>query len=310
MIKNLCIILLVELIFIFSSCEKEISPHFMDGDRKIVLNSIINPDSLISVYLSESIFPDESFFSPSLNTGGYKTIEGAKVELYDNDSLLGLLQYIGAGKYISGFKPKTNQDYSLKVTADKFPQAKAKTNLPIKIPIDSVRLISENENENVFYKLNIRLFFNDLPDVKNYYYLVVLYNNTKFNTFNFWGKRIFKSNDPVFLKHIDQKQYYIFDDELFDGEEYGLSLQLTTNIYDGLSSDTIHYHFYLCSINYDLYNYLKSYNKVVLTTDSDHNPIPLSEPVNFYNNIENGFGIFGGYQIDIVTLEYVKSSAN
>ncbi len=294
------------LIPLLISCQKEISFNYNGSDKRIVLNSILNPDSLFSVYLSESIFANESFFESYGSTGKYVAINNATVKVSDNKGFVEELTLSRDGHYLGNFFPEENKVYTINVSVNGFSNAQSTTSLPGKITIDSVKLLSINEDENEFYNLNMRLFFSDKPDVKNYYYLVVLYNTTKFDFGNFGGKNIFESNDPVFLNHVDKKQYYIFNDDSFNGESYGLDFKLTSSIYDGLSNDSISYHFYLCSLNSDFYFYLESYNKYVVTTDSEHNPIPLVEPVDFYNNVSNGFGIFGGYQIDVDTLVYIK----
>lgn len=300
------LIFLLVLISLLISCKKEISFNYKGGDKRIVLNSILNPDSLFSVYLSESIFTNETFFESYGPTGKYKAINNATVKVSDNNGFVDELTLSESGRFLGNFFPEKSKVYTINVSANGFPDAQSTTSFTDKIPIDSVKLLSVNEDENEFYNLNMRLFFSDKPDVKNYYYLVVLYNTTKFDFGNFGGKNIFESNDPVFLNHVDKKQYYIFTDDSFNGKSYGLNFKLTSSIYDGLSNDSISYHFYLCSLNSDFYFYLESYNKYVVTTDPDHNPIPLIEPVDFYNNVSNGFGIFGGYQVDVDTLVYIK----
>ena len=304
--RNYKLFLLLVLITLLVSCQKEIQFNYNGSNRRIVLNSILNPDSLFSAYLSESIFTNESFFESYGSTGKYMAINNATVKVYDNSGLVDKLTLSEDGKYFGNFFPDKNEVYTMDISADGFPDVQSTTIFADKILIDSVKLTSINEAENEFYDLNMRLFFSDKPNVKNYYYLVVLFNTTKFNFNNFGGKNIFVSNDPVFLNHVDKKQYYIFNDDSFNGKSYGLDIKVTSSIYDGLSNDSISYHFYLCSLNSDFYFYLESYNKYVITTDSDHNPLPLVEPVNFYNNVSNGFGIFGGYQVDVDTLVYVK----
>jgi len=298
--KYIIFILLMTMINI--SCEKEIPSNFKNEERKITLNSIIEPDSLITVYLSESLFPDEAFFNPD-GSVGYISIDDAAVSLFKDGSPVGELKHTGNGRYTINYYPQVNHQYALKVTSDGFPDINAVSQLPEKIFLDSVKLIHV-ENPDVYYNLDIKLYFKDTPDKKNYYYLVVLYNDYRLDLMNFAGRNVFVSNDPVFIKHIDQKQFYIFDDEMFDGETYGLNIQVTPNT--DVYYDTILYRFYLCSFNEDYYKYFESYNKVVLTTDPDHNPIPLTEPVESYTNVENGFGILGGYQVDEDSLFYIR----
>lgn len=294
-LNNICFFLLLISI---TSCEKEIPSYFDNAERKIVMNSIIHPDSLITISLSESLYPNESFFYGT--TGGYQSIDDAVVSLFEDGNYIGELKHNKLGRYVGEYYPQMNHQYTIKTTTDGYPNIQSVTGLPDKILLDSVKLI--NVSENVFYNLKMKLHFTDPPNKENYYYLVVLYNDYKLDIYNFAGRNVFNSNDPVFIKHVDRKQYYIFDDELFDGETYNLDIQVTTNT--DTYNDTIQYYFYLCSMNYDYYKYLESYNKYVLTT-SDNNPLPLTEPINFYNNIENGLGIFGGYQTSVDSFLYI-----
>lgn len=304
MLKQSKYIVCFVFLVVITSCEKEIPTNFDQTEPKIVLNSVIYPDSLFTVYLSESLNADESFFNEQGEIG-YKSIDNAIVSLYDGGDFISVLQHTNDGRYIGETLPQFSHQYSIETTANGFPDIITKTELPVKIPIDSIKLIEEIEDEDVFYSLRMKIYFTDPPG-DNYYYLVVLYNELELNNNNFALTNIFTSNDPVFVTHIDQKQYYIFDDNLFDGQTYSLDFDVTTEtIYTGLS-DTVQYYYYLCSLNDDYYQYLDSYNRVVATTDPDHNPLPLTEPVKFYNNIENGFGIFGGIQIAVDSMLYIK----
>ena len=300
--KYTCIFILLALINI--SCEKEINSNFINEDRKIVLSAIMEPDSLFTVYLSESLYPNESFFNSSGPTGSYKGIDDAVVSLFIDGVLISELESTGNGRFIAQYFPQTNLQYTIKTVTNDYPGTQSTSNLPIRIPIDSVKLTGDLSGQDIYYDLQMKLYLNDPSGEKNYYYLVVLYNYYKLDIENFAGRDVFTSNDLVFLDHINAKQYYIFNDDLFDGEPYILNLDVTTNT--DAYYDSIQYYFYLCSLNSDFYQYLNSYNEFIAVTDNENNPLPLTEPVQFYNNIQNGFGIFGGYQVSIDSLLYVR----
>lgn len=54
---------------------------------------------------------------------------------------------------------------------------------------------------------------------------------------------------------------------------------------------------YFYNINKSLYNYHQS-----LKTYDDVNNIPFAQPVQVYSNIENGFGVFSGANIQVIQL--------
>lgn len=74
-----------------SSCEKIIPIDLPDQDRKIVINGLLAPDSLVNVNLSLSL----SVLEPD----SFLYLSDAEVDLYRDNELLGRMVYDSVGFY-------------------------------------------------------------------------------------------------------------------------------------------------------------------------------------------------------------------
>ncbi len=130
----------------------------------------------------------------------------------------------------------------------------------------------------------VKIKIKDNPNEKNYYGFNVLYiveeNGSIDTLMNSIG-----SSDPAF--DIDFSSFALFKDELFNGKEYTLSLEVfpsrwgsTQNVV-GLIIEAHHF-------SRDAYLYLSS---LARSYYSDGNP--FAEPIIVHQNIKNGYGIFG-----------------
>ncbi len=165
-------------------------------------------------------------------------------------------------------------------------------------------------------KINYTLKFKDNPNEKNYYRLVVLskefYTQTdsvtqvqtqsEVDNYSFDFTDVVSgnnsNNDPLSLVGGSNlnAMYNVFTDDLFNGKTY--SLTFSTYQYSYIYRPKYKYEqknlektivsVYLQSISKDYYLYLKS--RVASGGDNF-----FSEPVQVYNNIAGGIGIFGSY---------------
>ena len=120
---------IIILLTLFSSCDREINFDFPDVEPAIVVNSIITPESPISVSVSAvmPIAPDS--YNVVNDTDEYGTIhsqhvpkpkyciEDASVLIYEDGVLLCSLEYDGEGYYVSDRYPKVGSTYTLVVNA-------------------------------------------------------------------------------------------------------------------------------------------------------------------------------------------------
>lgn len=234
-------------------------------------------------------------------------------------------------------KVKSGASYTLKIKHPDYKEATCTTTIPASIqiqnidtsstytfnlPVDSTSEWSRLEESRLF---NFGINFSDTKDFKNYYRLIILYNRgilnkdtTNGNNFNYVQvsnmiPTSYKTFDPAFSAEVESanssilgsmdNEYNIFNDQLFDGENYQLNIYRTFGIQMGSSYENLlkeeprfdlktgeffHFKIILQNITEETYFYLKSFSKQYYNRN-----IPFVEPVKVYSNVENGIGIFG-----------------
>lgn len=285
-------------IFLFSSCETVVELDLPEKQPGLVTNCFFNPDSIFSVNMSKSQYV--------LDNASVRKINNAVISLYRESVWIEDLGFISDGNYTSlkGNKPQAGINYKISVSADGFSSVEANDKIPAPTQITAVdtgTIFMENQK---YFELKIK--FKDNPSEKNYYQLQ-LFTKNYFQSYDSIGNPImdttsyfqpmgFESKDLIF----DHEKNFgnsgaMFSDELFGAKgEYQLSIYTYTysNEYDTMGNA---YGFnelkiLLKSVSENYYKYVVSYQ---LYQQSNGNP--FSEPVQIYNNIKNGYGIFAGY---------------
>ena len=96
------------------------------------------------------------------------------------------------------------------------------------------------------------------------------------------------SEDPSVDGSNNNLGSILFTDHLFNGESHEMTFDIYIYTYSYLSSKK--FYAILRTHSKDSYLYEKS-SSLYMSSSDDF----FSEPVQVYNNIENGYGIFGGY---------------
>jgi len=312
-----------KLLYIFSisiilfSCSEPIDLVVNEKDKKIVLNSIIVSDSIIRVHLSKSL----GILEPDSSTS---YIEGAQIELYENDIFMENLVYDTSGYYISTIFPELNNTYKLIANYDNLQEIEAQTSIPNAVPISNliydigyfswVEQWYDSVNEVFFdttlYQIDsiaISITINDPVNEDNYYLL----NLSSVSPVYVYPPPLF---EPVLIGYQPYDIYYtlnnltnsefsnltgfrgyLVSDELFNGSNFTFSAIIDywggyykkNKIGKATSESPIYIN--MISVSSDFYNFITSRNKY---DDTQYNP--LAEPVNIFSNIKNGFGLFTG----------------
>src|SRR5690554_6331987 len=125
--KPFTLITAILILIGWSACESLINDF--DYEKKIsklVVNAILNPDSIISIHISSSIS-----YNPR---SAYKQVEDAVVELFENDLSLGQLTNMGQGYYtLNKTYPKEGAIYRVTIAAKGYQSVWAETTIPRKI---------------------------------------------------------------------------------------------------------------------------------------------------------------------------------
>lgn len=241
-----------------------------------------------------------------------------------------------ASYYAGSFYPSIGKEYKIEVEKSGYETVYATATIPETIPIITVDTSVTVESSEYYdeTKLHIALKFHDPEEKDNYYRLKVRIEegyisyymdqdgdpNTPdsiaiVNVYSHYTSYDVNSDDIVLVGEetaddllfgTPYNRYNIFDDELIDGSEHDLSFYFydgswnsNTEYFTPEEGEFIKYTFYLESISKESFLYMQSYtNFSWIDGDLDM----FVEPVQVYNNIENGAGIFGAYSSDDYTI--------
>ncbi len=297
------------LLLVFNACEKVLEIDIPFKERKLVINSILNPDSIVSVHVSKSMH--------ILDKKNMAAIDDAGVKLYEDGVFVNIIPPKFNGFYeLDDFKPSPGKTYRIEVSAGAHDPVKAEDVIPWSVDIKS---IDTNRVKGEYNQGYLRCFmkFNDPAGVSNYY----MVRGRALMHFQDWDPQTdsiiqnyymddlwISSQDPVIEEEGGLAfAGLIFSDNYFEGKTYNFSFSFPVyHLYGAKPDDNFEVYLYLYSLSADYYRYLKSYELQAYARED-----PFAEPVTVYNNIENGFGIFAGFSVssDTINIPY-KSTDN
>lgn len=295
--KRYSLFLIICLTLGWVSCEKVIDISIPAKDRKIVVNGLVTQDQKIRVNLSQSL--------SVLEKDSTLQISGAIVNLYSGTNLIGKFQQDSAGFYsLPGFLPTAGDSYRLTASYGALKPVEAIASLPAVVPIISV------DTATIYgpygpQDLQVSVTFKDPPGVHNIYSLGadMIYTEFDYYTMTNTGKKvtqkayIYGNNSDQFVKdettNFNGSLY--FDDLLFAGLTKTVTFDVQT--YTSWAADTIWLDIKLEQLDPSYFMYILSYNAY----QQAHNN-PLSEPVQVYTNVKDGFGIFSGLSSSVYPI--------
>lgn len=270
------------------SCISEINSEVGKDPLKPVINSFFNPKLpvYVSVSTSKSI----------LDTLGNAFVSDASVYLFKDGVYLDSMVYVDTMKvYItkSLLYPIVGSTYSVNVKIPGFPDASAESGLPGTVGISYVTLDTAFDAARNYDTYRLRIGMNDDASVKNFYQLSVI--RSRLDTTGNWSYayRCFTSDDPVFTSFYKQTcRGAVFTDELFNGSFRELYINTGTRVRTA-DKDSLIFAVELRNTSYPYYEYNRTLSNF-LNTKSDI----FAQPAPVYTNVQNGFGIFGGFSND------------
>ena len=153
---------IIFMLLFLSSCEKEIEMKISDQPPRLVINSIINPDSLFIVNVSSTW--------PILESKGNSYLNNACVKVYNQDIFLEQLPLFDMAYYISkSLKPQTGIDYKIEVTCDGYNKATAHLTIPPPVKITNINIV-----KSISSQYDAEMEFTDPGNEKNYYMISIL----------------------------------------------------------------------------------------------------------------------------------------
>ncbi|WPQ63156.1 DUF4249 domain-containing protein [Chitinophaga sancti] len=270
--------LLISLIIITSiSCVKESRIEIPYAGDKIVVNSLIQPDSLIYIRVTSSKQVTEYQFDP---------LDSATVVLTEDGITLPTPTYTlinGLGYYVSHAVAKIGSHYSIHVENDGLTSVSAGDSTP------TSPLISDGYAQRTFNRVRFTLKENGATS--DYYRLRI------FNADSVDGKWVIDNSDTLHFRldpalnndlpdiiTNDYNSEYIITDANFNGKTIQFVLQTQKEV------SSTHMIIEVSALTPAAWQYLQSTSSQRL---SDSQNISL-DPENVYSNVENGYGIVAG----------------
>lgn len=288
-----------------------------NGEHLLTINSIINPDSTISVAATRTYF-----FQDVHNERSY--VKGLDIDISVNEEPRGRMEYDPVSQlYVSDVKPGERDEVRIH-TAYGDSVVYASDIVPEKVRIESVTVsrqgpLSIYTDRDYIFTYNIT--FTDPVGTDNFYFLQ--YDTTDWHHGLMMGERDF-TYEYVFqqlARHINANvpgwepysPYGLpFSDYGIEGKTH--TLVVKEIVQGGSGRDLTKYtemnrRFKLFSISGDYYDYLLS----VLYNDSDSEglhggmiDLAITEPIKYFSNINGGVGIFAAYSLDETDLDVMS----
>jgi hypothetical protein len=247
------------------SCEQEVNLNLPVEAPFRTINCILNPDSLIKAYITDS--------QSITDSTGFKIRDNDTVIVYENSVALDTMALSNEGYYFSNFKPKEGFDYTIE-TRNKS-KCQGTDSVPLKCKIDTFRLIKTNNNNYYF-----RLVFQN-PETKDNYLILRALKNDSFGK---WIPNVYTLLTPVTGIEMTNNGV-ILNNKQFDNKIVTLDFSVYTTQSGFLTVEVQH-------ISHSLYwYYITLIQNYFANTDGGY------QRVKMFNNINNGLGIVGASAI-------------
>ncbi len=283
------------------SCEKIIPLELPDRASRLVINSILNPDSLVRIY----VYGSQALLAPR----GVSVIDNAAIVLSEYGQLIDSIAFDPQSKsYLSrNFHPKPGRFYELIVSAPGFEEVSASCQVPFAVPIlHAEAKDSAGIDEYGDYYSQFKVQFTDPEGTKDFYGLVGTVPRTRLR----W-----KSSQPgqparydTLYDEVDIYMYstispvedtydngVVFTDDLFDGKTYELIINYYPSQWSSNSIKDPRRRQLTLLLNHTDAFYYEYNRKLVKHLRNQNGGLFAGEPVSVPNNITNGYGIFSGY---------------
>jgi len=231
--------LIVLVLIVFSSCEKEIEFNGEITEPLVVVNSFLMPDSTISVELTKS-----RFFLDSKDD--FDRINNATVSIEVNGQFKETLRFVNHGRYKGNYKPLPGDSVALLVKVPDHPDVRSSVVVQRPSTILSVDTLSKKlveryeaqvmDNQVIawmcHYEKEIGVRIKDPSELRNFYRLSVFYReqynehpdgymNGYYMFFNLQGVSNETSSGGILgiVGGDSGDEFHVFADDLFDGKE-------------------------------------------------------------------------------------------
>lgn len=281
---------MVFLIFM-SSCKKEIQYKGDGQESVLVINEILEKDSLISVQIERSVF---FLDSPNADV----SVDGASVSI--KNVTTGITESTNVsdnGLYEFDMICIEGHEYDISVNHSDYPPAAAKAFIPSSVSLLSVDTFTVDIPNASYVEIHATLTWND-PLGEDFYIISVDNVSDSGVVSKPWVDASDVSIDYSLSNGVSEGDYGWYLgvlDETFQGGTKSLHIDFLA--FDTSEVDFYEYQLYRCTE--DAYKYFLSTNK---SQNADDNP--FTEPIKIHSNITNGIGIFAGISTSVIRKYY------
>lgn len=307
-------IIIIIASFFIVCCTKQIEIDIPHEKPKLVVYSTIVPFTLPSPKILELMLQSSAHIFDSIANN----IGDATVLYYENDILKDTLQYVDSSQTyhishsISNY-PIVGNTYSIVIIKEGFDTLCCSTKIPSKVLITDTTILPvayRNETGDVYSEISIT--FTDPADEENFYEIAVSdvafkYDNPLdyYELFTYENIITSESYYPSVLNfEIRQPKYLLFSDKTFNGTEKTIRFFYIPPQLEGEERFIIpHYiSMHLRNVTEEYYTFKTSMIHHI-NSNTETVLYGMGEPLNVLSNITNGYGLFAGFNNDIVTIQ-------
>ena len=321
--------ILIFVLAAFQSCVKEIDTGNLPVEHKLVIYCMLTPDSLVSVRLSKT---------NSLLVDDLDSVPGAKVELYENDTLAEILTAKGNGWFYSkNTYPRESYRYTVKATAPGFENAEGTDSIPRKVLIQKSEkkswIVEEQNSEQEI--VDYTASFTPLDEVGNQYELLFFTqarwemsgSSKPYYDINFIAGSILEADECITNEKYINSYFstFVFTDGKLDKQKGAVHVKFSYgnagggtytsalgNPWDIMGPQAEYTA--LRSVSKSYYLFRKSYyiyvtNQELFQKWDPSDPFSVlinTNPSDVFTNIKNGYGIVAAYQHSYVRTMLLK----
>ena len=302
----------IVLMMVLFSCSKEVSFTQKEPEGRLVVNGLIEPDSLITVRISSTV---------SILEEKAPLIEDAIVDLSIDGSYAETLQYQGEGMYASATGAVPGRVYAIEVSAPGYPVVSATDTLPEAVPIlAGSREVGNTYDEYGDPHTDVEMIFRDPPGTDFYEFMFLTQHSQSEDQSYHVVFQFMVYVADLALKKDSELEYepftYVFSDALFDGKTYRMENKFEAAATSGSflqpvipEKDYNKEHIVLRHVSHAYYQYRKSWIRHSNNQQTGHfadDPLyvlNVGSPKPMYTNIEGGYGIFAAYNTSWYSLD-------
>jgi|GEM_PF-459743 hypothetical protein len=308
--SRLGVLIGISTLLLLVACEGQVELDTHDPQPELVLNSNFAPNQPVVVQVSKTRSP--------LSTEDSLYLDHATVELYEGNRRLELLELVRGTQDAPPYyttrltTPAVGNSYTLRATAPDFATVSATSRIPVSTRIRALELYNLSvvpvQPLQMNYTYEVAVFFDDPGREKNYYHLnfyqqVLTYRVVAGDTL-IVGEQFERVRFTSQLDDNSLIAYFeggvLFDDKKINGIPISYSFPLQTSI-DPRRQLVGKMFAELRTVSEEYYLYYNS-----LSRQRTGNNGPFADPVMIYGNVENGQGIFAGYNasVDSVAIQF------